>query len=95
MTPLKLPTNQTSEPALGPSYLAKRYEYKIRAAKSHANQMIDISRSGIITGWYAEEHFAQLLVVTDSKCAGIGAEYKHYGAKGRGKHRQFVCGNHF
>ena len=76
----------------------------VLGAKTHANQMIDIICSVLITGRYAEIDEAQFMSVADGKVDGRGhgnrqrtgvlAERKHDGANGRGKEGEFVGGNY-
>jgi len=55
--------------------------------------MIDIIRSVLITGRYAELDEAQFVIVADGKGAGVGVECEQCRAKRRAEYRKFSCGN--
>ena len=75
----------------------------VLGAKTHANQMIDIICSVLITGRYSELDEAYFVGVADGKVdarghgsgqrTGVLAERKHDGAYRCGEERQFSCGD--
>jgi len=62
-------------------------------AKSHANQMVGIICSVLLTGRYAEIYEAQLMAIADRKGFGVIAECEHCGAKRRAKQCKVSCGD--
>ena len=65
----------------------------VLGAKTHANQMIDIICSVLITGGYAEIDEAYFMGVADGKGLGVRVECEQCRAKRRAEHRNFSCGN--
>jgi len=66
-------------------------ESVILGAKTHANQMIDIICSVLITGRYAEIYEAQFMGVSDGKGTRIGTEREKRTGESSTKECKLTC----